>query len=409
MKKKDAEQAFAKHPLAGAEAQVQQDYIQGLVFVALEDENFSQEEKDYMTQLMQKLDMDTSLLEGFESFASDAEDVAISDFMERLGAFDEGLKMNFMVEVVLLGFKDGDFDASEQAIFDDYGSMLGVDKDTARLVRQLAESIANQDMDMALSLYAAKKDVVEPLKYLFELVDMHIDDELAKLYSWEWVKWELELGEIEDDNLIARKPVTVRQIVVFFNALLLDGRIEGEVSEKCCARDSQGNLKSLIEDLSICNVQFENGLFSYQKGEADKEFVGASTSNSDLKAALSKEVPLPDVFANWVNPLIEHNVALLHVSLGKLRMSGMSGMFGSVVSSVVGGSFIHHSSTKSYLTQSPEVVFVNIKAENLGDCYRVMVNNDEIVDYREEGLPEQGNAYAFRLMKLSKEDGANDT
>jgi len=47
IKKKEVEKALSQHPLKELPQEVKNDYIKGLVFIAVEDENFSEEEKLY--------------------------------------------------------------------------------------------------------------------------------------------------------------------------------------------------------------------------------------------------------------------------------------------------------------------------------------------------------------------------
>jgi len=51
LKKKELTQALAKHPLKELDSEIKNDYIKGLIFVAIADENFSEEEKSYITTL----------------------------------------------------------------------------------------------------------------------------------------------------------------------------------------------------------------------------------------------------------------------------------------------------------------------------------------------------------------------
>ena len=375
MKKNNVRDALTKHALADADAQVKKDYMQGLVFVALEDDNFSQEERDYLTLLMQHLDMDVSLMEGFETFAKDdSPDDEMNALMERMDAFDEGLKIHFLVEVILLAFKDGSFDEQEQTIFDDLIDMLDM-KEKATLIQQLAESIGNGNMDLALSLYTAHKDLVLPLQHLFELSEMYLDDELKALYRWDWVKWDFVTGEVEDDNLVATKPVTVRQIVVFLNALVSAGRVEQlPNSQRFEHKDDEGNLLPLIVDLSISNLHYEDGLFTYQADDAKADFVGGSKK-------------LPDFFTYWLNPLIEGSVQLLYVKVNyTMRL---------------------RATAQSYLTESPEMLRMHLSYKSIGNRYKVIMDHGNGYDYEKEGGLKTDVAYTFRLMKLQEEEASS--
>jgi len=368
MKNKNIKQALSKHPLVDADEQVKKDYLQGLVFVAFEDENFSEEEKDYLKLLMQHLDVDESMMDVFEAFANDGTGDELTAFTNRLGDFEERLKWAFMIEVRLMALKDGSYDEQEKAIFEDYIAMLSLNEDKAT-IEHIVHALQTNDMDRALSLYMAKTERIESLDYLFELLEMPLYDEMEKLYHWQWIKWEFSYGAVLDGNLVASKPVTVRQIAVFMNALLLAGCIEQLPNSQCFVhKDDDGKLTPLIDFLEISNLQCEEGLFAYAVDDRDKDFVGASTS-------------LPFFFSNLVNALSVEQVGLLTINV--IYYMGLA------------------STSRSYLTDSPEFLLMHLSYNNIGNRYKVIQDAGNNFDYGHRGGFNKTTASTFRLMKIS--------
>jgi len=255
IKKKELESALAKHPLRELSEDVKKDYVKGLVFVAIEDENFSSEEGEYIVSLMKNIGVDERLLDEFEAFAKEPGEDEIMEFMDKLKAFDEDIKVNFLIEVIVISFKDGEFDESEQEMFNDYIEILELEDKKAD-IEYIAMALVNKDVDLALSLYTAKKEFFNKYDYMFDMLDIDIEKELNNLYTWEWVVFRLNKGEVKDNNLVASKPVSVRQFCVFLNAKVMDNSLQKVVNTIEIDRSI------VVKNIDDINVEFNKNLFS---------------------------------------------------------------------------------------------------------------------------------------------------
>ena len=108
LKEKAIESALAKHPLRELDQQLKEDCIKGLIFTTVEDKTFSKEEKNHITSLMKKLEIDEAKLEEFESFAQEPDADELVAFMDRIKAFDKDTKINFLIEAVIFAFDDSE-------------------------------------------------------------------------------------------------------------------------------------------------------------------------------------------------------------------------------------------------------------------------------------------------------------
>jgi len=260
IKKKELDSALTKHPLRELDEAVKKDYVKGLVFIAIEDENFSEEEKAYITSLMSNIGVDEALLSEFETFANEPDEDELLAFMDRIKAFDEDLKVNFLIEVILLAFKDGDFDDAEKEMFNDYVEMLELEEKKDDIMH-LATALENKDIDLALAIYTAKKEFFMKYDYMFDMIYIDIEKELKDVYSWEWVEFRLEIGKVKDNNLVASKPVSVQQFCIYLNSKLLSGELKQIVN----TTQFEINNKVIIKDIEDTNLKFENKLFTYDE------------------------------------------------------------------------------------------------------------------------------------------------
>ena len=361
LKKKVVESALTKHPIRELDQNLREDYIKGLVFIAVEDETFSEEEKSYIIFLMKNLEMDESKLAEFESFAQEPDEDELVAFMDRIKAFNENTKINFLIEAVVLAFKDGNFDDSEKEMFNDYLEMFELE-DKKDIILYMAQALADKNVDLALALYTADKEFFEKFDYLFDIVDIDIEKELKNLYSWEWVKFRLEQGQVEDNNLVASKPVTVRQFCVFLNSGLISKNLKQFVN----TTQFEYNDNAVIKNINNTNLSFDV-LFDYEEDKKDDDIIGVEDVDS---------------FVEFVNNKTQNSVKWLRI--------------------ISDGQFVQlDDSAKGLLTDNKEkfiahsVIGNSIKFFNLSE-----------VDYRFTGKcnTKSDTSYTFRLMKIEKSD-----
>lgn len=272
LKKKELEIALSKHPLREIDEEVKKDYVKGLVFIAVEDETFSEDEKNYITALMSNIGVDSALLSEFESFASDPDEDELLSFMDRLKAFDEDVRMNFLIEAVVLAYKDGDFDASEKDMFNDYIEMLELEEKKDDIM-YIATALVDKNIDLALSIYTAKKEFFLKFDYMFDMLDVDIEKEQKKIYETNWVEWrDFQYGGVLDNNMVAGHPVTVQQYCIYLNSALINKTLKSISGTPKFDLDGE----VMIEDIANSNLSYESNLFSYEDENKLAPIVGVS-------------------------------------------------------------------------------------------------------------------------------------
>jgi len=272
LKKKELEVALSKHPLREIDEEVKKDYVKGLVFIAVEDENFSDDERNYITALMSNIGVDSALLSEFESFASDPDEDELLSFMDRLKAFDEDVKINFLIEAVVLAYKDGDFDASEKEMFNDYIEMLELEEKKDDIM-YIATALVDKNIDLALSIYTAKKEFFLKFDYMFDMLDVDIEKEQKKIYETNWVEWrDFKYGGVLDNNMVAGHPVTVQQYCIYLNSTLINKTLKSISGTPKFDLDGE----VMIEDVANSNLSYESNLFTYEDENKLAPIVGVS-------------------------------------------------------------------------------------------------------------------------------------
>jgi uncharacterized tellurite resistance protein B-like protein len=387
IKLKQLESTLSEHPLRELDEQVKKDYVKGLVSVALEDENFSQEEKAYILSMMRTIGLDVALLEEFTTFANDCEEEELLEFMDRLKAFDEDIKINFMIEVVVIAFRDGEFDESEKEIFFDYLDMLEL-KDKKDLIKWTALAVINKDTDLSLSLYTAKKEFFEKYAYMF---DIDIKKELEELYNWKW-EFSVIRGTLFGCNdRAASTPVSVRQFCVFINSKIISGEI---IQLENTMRFQTPSDTVIIESLEKTNLDYDDmlGLLKYDSKIKNNNYRGITAYYKTDYYRSS----VPDVFSSWIKDKLNINVLPLEISdnqRGEIKIS---------------------SSSVDLLTSDPEAVRIyrsykereKYKVDKIYDDFecelKTEINTLHVQD--KPSLLSPNVSYAFRLMRNINKD-----
>ena len=382
IKKKELETAMAKHPLREIDEQVKKDYVKGLVFVAVEDGNFSEEEKDYVVSLIKNIGLEESFLQECETFASDASEDEIIAFMDSLKSFEEDIKVNFLIEVVVISFKDGEFDETEQEMFNDYLDMLEL-TDKKDDIMYISLALVNKDIDLALSLYTAKKEFFEKYDYMFDMIDVDIEKELKDVYNWEWVEFRLEEGKVENDNLVASKPVTVQQFCIYLNSVLISEDLKQVVNTTQFEQDD----KVIIKDIEKVNIDFVDGMFVYDNNIKNNCILGIKYTNcfcNFVSEKLNTKIELLNILAGGVYTM-ECNVGSLMPDFKILAFAQKIGL---------------DSSSEKLLTTFKEIFVAGIMSRDIVENkmrYLKTGTNDYDVSNK------NGDDFIFRVMKVEGE------
>lgn len=352
IKKKELESALSKHPLREIDEQVKSDYVKGLVFVATEDGNFHEEEKNYVVSLMKNIGLDENLLEEFEAFSSGCQEEELLAFMDRLKGFQEDIKLNFLIEVVVIAFRDGEFDEKEQGMFDDYLEMLGLanQKDD---IMYMALALVNKDIDLALSLYTAKKEFFNKFDYMFDMLDIDIEKELHSVYSWEWTVWEANgLCRMRENRSVSLVAENVQKFSIFLNSKIISGEFERRNGTNLFFHDGI----QILDDNTINNLLLMgNGLYNYA-------YEGHEGNNLIL---LNKGTTrnIIDIYVIWLQHNVNKDIRPMEVHVysvdGNVQISFKSDCAGKPAESIYEWCFGSRTHKKSNESIFDDMVFYN--------------------------------------------------
>ncbi len=297
--KKAVEGALSKHPLVNAEESIKKDYVKGLVFIAIEDGNFSEEEKTYILALMKNISLDESLLSEFESFASEPDEDELLAFMDRLKAFEEDLKVNFLIEVVCIAFKDGNFDEKEQSMFDDYLEFLEI-QDKKDDIMYISLALVNKDIDLALSLYTVKKEFLKKYDYMFEILNINIEKELSSVYDLDLFELILTEGELSNNaRYVMKNPVTNRQFCIFLNGFNIKNKLLISEDHKGIYHSKKRNL---LMYLNYSDIEYDD-IFKVKENDKMNNKITGMTYACIYN------------FVEWINTFLDYKVSILKINI----------------------------------------------------------------------------------------------
>ena len=271
--------SFEKHPCRELEQEQMIHYLNGLALVAKEDGNICEKEREYLSILINSFGLSEDMLETFVNFAENPDEKLILDMMQSFATKD--IKYNFMVDAMMTASIDGNFDASEEAIIEQYFEMFKITKDEEKDLRYIYEMFYTQDGNGLYRYFGIKnknaKYTIKPelFQYLLEYyeIDMayELQEEEKRLLDFEFFKPTFEKGELGNGATeIMTKPVTNAQFCIYLNSAIIDKSIEIDGEGKVVGSEN----KNFLMDLDSSDIYLEDGKFIVDKDKYENRVTG---------------------------------------------------------------------------------------------------------------------------------------
>lgn len=269
--------SFEKHPCRELDQEMMIHYLNGLALITNEDENVCEKEREYLLILINSFGLSEDMLETFVNFAENPDEKLILDMMQSFMTKD--IKYNFMVDAMMIASIDGNFDASEEAIIEQYFEMFKITKKEAEDLRYIYEMFHTQDGN-ALYRYFKRNEYikVELFQYLLDYykIDMayELKEDEKKILTFEFFKPTFEYGSLGDGATeIMTKPVNNAQFCIYLNSAFMNKTIEIDGNGKVVDSGS----KDLLMDLDNSDIVFDNGVFLIKKAKNEEKKVTGIT------------------------------------------------------------------------------------------------------------------------------------
>ena len=279
--------SFEKHPCRELDQEIMVHYLNGLALITKEDGTVCEKEREYLSILINSFGLSEDMLETFVNFAENPDEKLILDMMQSFATKD--IKYNFMIDAMMIASIDGNFDASEEAIIEQYFEMFKITKDEEKDLRYLYEMFYTQDGNGLFRYFGIKnknaKYLIKPelFQYLLEYykIDMayELQEEEKKLLEFEFFKPTFKEGKLGYGvTEIMTKPVTNAQFCIYLNSALLDKSIEIDGNGKVV--DSKS--KDLLMDLDNSDIYLEDGKFTVDKDKYESKVTGITYVFAEL-------------------------------------------------------------------------------------------------------------------------------
>ena len=224
--------SFEKHPCKDLELVQKLHYLNGLSLVAHEDGEISEKEREYLSILLTSFDLQKEQLEELVEFAQNPDEESILELMQAFSTKE--IKYNFMIDAMMLASVDGNFDAKERAVIEQYFEMFKISKNEQDALNYLYTLFYTQDGG-GLFRYFTKHSYFK--KELFEyLLDYYKIDFAYELKEDEKKTLELEFFRPDSESAyavklanaieIAVKPINNAQFCIYINYALMQEEIE---------------------------------------------------------------------------------------------------------------------------------------------------------------------------------------
>jgi uncharacterized tellurite resistance protein B-like protein len=222
----ELEKQLNNHPAKEVSPVTKMLYINGLAFLAGIDENVDETEKEYLNIISKILKIDDV---EFEVFLKTAENQDLETFDEVINVMskEEKLKLNFMYDIHQFAEYDGKVSKEENELIKYFYDNLKINKEQKKIINYVIQIVKSNDKDFLISFYAAYKDkYFEQFEYLFNNNHMVVSEIIDEIYHFEWTEWKMTLGHLDGGRLVATKPVTYHQYLIYINYLVITGEIK---------------------------------------------------------------------------------------------------------------------------------------------------------------------------------------
>jgi len=260
LKNNHAKDAMCKHILASEIDAVPRDYIQGLVFLAIADDNFHEDERSYIEDMIKYMELPEDILEVAEVFIDEPDEEMFLKWIARLRLFETETKISFLLDVSMIAFKDGNFDEIELEHFDEYVEILGLHSHRQNILL-LSEILHTQNIDNAISFYTAQRDFYDMFEYMFEFLNIDIQKEINKIFNCTWKT--ISYGD--EKIRMSSQAVSKREFSIFLNSMIMNGRLKQINDSKYFELDEE----PIVENIENINLTFSNFIFKYENEKHD--------------------------------------------------------------------------------------------------------------------------------------------
>jgi uncharacterized tellurite resistance protein B-like protein len=170
--------AFETHPVRDMGLEERLLYLQGLGLVMHADGSIDAEEIEYLRVLIKSFDMDESTIDSFISFAKQPDKDTIQAFFQTFR--DTKYASVFILDALMIAYKDDDFDDKEKAVIDKISESLNIISGLKNDVLSFYESAKEGDWDAAAIYFNSEQLDPELYKYILEYYSIDFDELVEK-------------------------------------------------------------------------------------------------------------------------------------------------------------------------------------------------------------------------------------
>jgi len=167
---------FKNHPCIGFDIETKIHYLNGLVLVVNENNGISKKEKDYLSLLINSLDMNSDLLDDIIEFSQNPEEELIAEIFEVIA--ENEIKYIFLIDSLMMAYHDTNYAESEKNLILQYCNILDIDEDKFNILDAIVVAILEKDSKTLINLLNDKMIEQEIINHYIEFFNIELSQKL---------------------------------------------------------------------------------------------------------------------------------------------------------------------------------------------------------------------------------------
>jgi len=172
----DKKLKFKNHPCLGFDMETKIHYLNGLILVANEDDNICKKEKEYLSLLINSLDLNSDLLEDIVEFSQNPEEELVAEIFEVIA--ENEIKYIFLIDSLMLAYHNASYAESEKNLILQYCNILDIDEDKFNILDATAVAILEKDSKKLINLLNDKMIEQEIINHYIEFFNIELSQTL---------------------------------------------------------------------------------------------------------------------------------------------------------------------------------------------------------------------------------------
>ena len=253
---------LTNHPCKDLKLEEKIHYLNGLSLIINEDGVVDTKEMEYLTILLNSLDLSDICINDILEYAKDPDESSIMEMLEVLK--DEKVRYVFLFDSIVLACIDGDFHIDEKNIILQYASMIGVSLKCVEELESVYQLIKNKDKSAIDDfIYTSDNLKDEYINYLYDFYEVDnglvLSEKERKILNFNFITPQFAYGGLINGTELMTEAISLEQFCIFLNYMYKNEEILLDEDKNIIYKKDKTII--LMRIYGISNIVFFNNKF----------------------------------------------------------------------------------------------------------------------------------------------------